>query len=106
MNVLGDIQSNVKFASALASNLAYFDSRGFDEQGYYASTFLSEIALDGFIQKDTVVEYLAEVERIYNQVRWLRQDLKLATSVFISELRDYVENSSVDAAKKIIAKSL
>lgn len=65
--------SQVKFLSALVSNLSIFDGAGYDLMGHYAINFLQSAANGSNMQAD-VAHYGQKVAKMVGDCYWLTQD--------------------------------
>lgn len=93
---------NTKFASVLIDNLARFDSRGYDKQGYHAVCFLGAIARHGYIPREDFVSYLNDFVVLNEETNWFTVEASDRADDFIELLRAYLVFENDSTAQDII----
>lgn len=102
-----DITTSVKVADALVDNLGLlFDGVGYNEQGYFAQLFLTNIARRGEITPVSLIVYLEKLNEISADIVWLTDSAKNQAMTFVSIVDAFSKTPSSELADKIIAYTM
>lgn len=93
---------NAKFASVLIDNLARFDSRGYEKQGYHAVCFLDSVVRHGYISREDFISYLNDFVVLNEETNWFTVAASDRADEFIELLRVYLVFENESAAQDII----